>query len=73
MNNQLSNKLHILSVIDDCTVHWSQPRVSGNPPSPRMGHTLTRYANKFILWGGFDGRSWLNDIHFLDTGMLLRA
>ena len=36
-----------------------------------MGHTLTRYSTKIILFGGFDGRSWLNDIHSLDTGISL--
>eukprot|EP01113_Clastostelium_recurvatum_P012332 TRINITY_DN163_c0_g1_i2.p1 TRINITY_DN163_c0_g1~~TRINITY_DN163_c0_g1_i2.p1 ORF type:complete len:1231 (+),score=312.63 TRINITY_DN163_c0_g1_i2:99-3791(+) len=70
MDNQLSNRMLIVCVIDDGTVHWSQPRVSGTVPTPRVGHTLTRYNTRFILWAGFDGRSWLNDLYMLDTATM---
>eukprot|EP01133_Synstelium_polycarpum_P010264 gene10264-11971_t len=66
VNGKISNKVYVISIIDDCTVHWSLPRINSYSPSPRIGHTLTRYGNKFILFGGYDGEQCLNDCHILD-------
>ncbi|GAM20176.1 hypothetical protein SAMD00019534_033510 [Acytostelium subglobosum LB1] len=66
VNGALSNKVYMFSVIDDSTIHWSQPRVNSYLPAARYGHTLTRYGNKFILFGGFNGETCLNDLHLLD-------
>ncbi|KYR01119.1 Kelch repeat-containing protein [Tieghemostelium lacteum] len=61
-----SNKLFVLTIIDDSTVHWSQPRVNGSSPKPRYGHTLTRFGNRFILFGGYDDQTSFNDLNLLD-------
>ncbi|EGC34101.1 hypothetical protein DICPUDRAFT_94884 [Dictyostelium purpureum] len=67
VGGKLSNKVYVLTIMDDSTVHWSMPRISGNlQPSARYGHTFTRYGNKFLLFGGNDGEQCLNDLHSLD-------
>ncbi|EGG14697.1 Kelch repeat-containing protein [Cavenderia fasciculata] len=66
VGGKMSNKVYVITIIDDSTVHWSQPRINSYSPSPRIGHTLTRYGNRFILFGGFDGEKILNDTHLLD-------
>ncbi|KAF2073936.1 hypothetical protein CYY_004760 [Polysphondylium violaceum] len=72
VGNKISNKLYIVTIIDDSTVHWSQARINGQLiPSPRYGHTFTRYGNKFILFGGNDGSNCLNDLYILDPETML--
>ncbi|GAM20267.1 hypothetical protein SAMD00019534_034420 [Acytostelium subglobosum LB1] len=66
VNGKMSNRVYMVLVVGDSTVHWSQPRIGGYSPSSRVGHTLTRYGNKFILFGGYDGDKCLNDAHILD-------
>jgi hypothetical protein len=37
-------------------------------PSPRAYHTVVRYdGHKIILFGGFDGVNYLNDLYELDV------
>jgi hypothetical protein len=35
-------------------------------PSRRFGYVSVVHDNKFILWGGFDGSKWLNDMYEFD-------
>jgi hypothetical protein len=35
-------------------------------PSCRFGYVSVVYDNKLVLWGGFDGQRWLNDMHVYD-------
>ena len=35
-------------------------------PSRRFGYVSVVHNNKFILWGGFDGSRWLNDMYEFD-------
>jgi leucine-zipper-like transcriptional regulator 1 len=35
-------------------------------PSCRFGYVSVVYDNKLVLWGGFDGQRWLNDMHIYD-------
>jgi leucine-zipper-like transcriptional regulator 1 len=37
-------------------------------PSCRFGYVSVVYDNKLILWGGFDGQRWLNDMYVYDFG-----
>ena len=32
-------------------------------PSRRFGYVSVVHNNKFVLFGGFDGSRWLNDMH----------
>jgi hypothetical protein len=36
-------------------------------PSGRCGHTMCAYHDSLVLFGGFDGTKWLNDLHLLNT------
>jgi hypothetical protein len=35
----------------------------------REGHTMVVYGNRLVLFGGFDGYNYLNDLHVFNTGM----
>ena len=42
--------------------------VTGSKPSPRAAHTLTAADEKrVILFGGYDGQKYLNDLWLLDV------
>lgn len=68
VEGDLSSKIYIMTVINDDTVHWSQPRITGDIPPPLKGHSLLRYDKRLILFGGTDGRSFFNEGYFFDTG-----
>mmetsp|Transcript_16875 Transcript_16875/g.20609 ORF Transcript_16875/g.20609 Transcript_16875/m.20609 type:complete len:648 (-) Transcript_16875:63-2006(-) len=40
--------------------------ISSKIPSRRFGYVSVVHNNKFILWGGFDGQKWLNDMYEFD-------
>jgi hypothetical protein len=48
----------------------TQPRtpagVRGQVPTRRFGYVSVVHNNKFVLFGGFDGSRWLNDMHEFD-------
>jgi N-acetylneuraminic acid mutarotase len=69
VEGELSSKINIMTVINDDTVHWSQPRITGDNPPPLKGHSLLRYDKRLVLFGGTDGKSFFNDTFFFDTGM----
>jgi hypothetical protein len=39
---------------------------TGTPPSRRFGYVSVVHDNKFVLFGGFDGTKWLNDMYEFD-------
>jgi hypothetical protein len=41
--------------------------LSGQPPSPRDRHISVVHEDTFYVFGGFDGRSRVNDLHGYDT------
>lgn len=41
--------------------------IRGVPPSPRDGHSCTTVRNYLFVFGGNDGKDYLNDLHVLDT------
>eukprot|EP00536_Pseudo-nitzschia_multiseries_P007689 jgi/Psemu1/196219/e_gw1.183.83.1 len=41
-------------------------RVQLRRPCCRFGYVSATHNNKFILWGGFDGTDWLNDMYVFD-------
>eukprot|EP01122_Echinamoeba_exundans_P011551 TRINITY_DN4626_c0_g1_i1.p1 TRINITY_DN4626_c0_g1~~TRINITY_DN4626_c0_g1_i1.p1 ORF type:complete len:859 (+),score=123.51 TRINITY_DN4626_c0_g1_i1:107-2683(+) len=67
VEGELSSKIYIMTVINDDTVHWSQPRITGDNPPPLKGHSLLRYDKRLVLFGGTDGKSFFNDSFFFHT------
>lgn len=41
-------------------------QVRGKAPSRRFGYVSVVHSGKFVLWGGFDGSRWLNDMYVFD-------
>lgn len=39
--------------------------VSNEPPPPRAYHTMTRIGSRFLLIGGYDGKSTFSDMWWL--------
>lgn len=64
------NELHIL---ETDTQSWYVPKIGGEPPLPRFGHTATLVdsssdqSRKIYSFGGHDGRRSLSDLHIFDT------
>eukprot|EP00547_Thalassionema_nitzschioides_P000425 CAMPEP_0194203698 /NCGR_PEP_ID=MMETSP0156-20130528/3401_1 /TAXON_ID=33649 /ORGANISM="Thalassionema nitzschioides, Strain L26-B" /LENGTH=561 /DNA_ID=CAMNT_0038929497 /DNA_START=35 /DNA_END=1717 /DNA_ORIENTATION=+ len=59
------------SAADETSVALGNPRyvssgVRGQVPSRRFGYVSVVHNNKFVLFGGFDGTRWLNDMHEFD-------
>ena len=40
--------------------------VRGKKPSRRFGYVSVVHNNKLIIFGGFDGSQWLNDMYVFD-------
>ncbi|XP_014777399.1 kelch domain-containing protein 2 isoform X1 [Octopus bimaculoides] len=62
-NNQL--------LIFDCDRHcWSNPKCTGEVPSPRAAHASTRIGNKTYVFGGRHLSNRMNDLYCLDLDTL---
>lgn len=60
------NDLHAL----DCdTYTWRQVQTRGEAPQQRANHSsaVLEETNELVIFGGWNGRERLNDIHILDT------
>lgn len=75
-NNSESGHYQVLDdlcVLNTQTMTWIRPKVSGDVPCARSGHTLTAIGKKLYLFGGGvwnEAEGWVhkfNDIHVLDT------
>ena len=42
------------------------PDIRGKVPSRRFGYVSVVHDNKLVLFGGFDGSRWLNDMYVFD-------
>ena len=42
------------------------PGVRGKVPTRRFGYVSVVHDNKLVLFGGFDGSRWLNDMYVFD-------
>ena len=64
-----SNELFILNLTD---MHWSHINDNDKFPGSRQRHSSVPIDNKRILiFGGFNGTKWLNDLHVLDVALLM--
>ncbi len=66
-----SNELFILNLEDFSWKHFNE--IYG-VPGPRQRHSAIAIDNKNILiFGGFDGLKWLDDLHLLDMYVLMES
>jgi N-acetylneuraminic acid mutarotase len=64
-----SNELFVLNLDD---MNWSHIYDNDKFPGSRQRHSSVTIDNKRILiFGGFDGTKWLNDLHILDVAQLM--
>ena len=75
-----SNKMEILHIIMDCCCccvytednSWSQPEVSGSPPSSRHGHVSVTVGTDIYIHGGMAGTDMFDDLYKFNTGMKIK-
>ena len=46
---------------------WSYPTFEKDLPGARAAHSCDVIANKLYMFGGWNGKKALNDLHMLDT------
>ena len=47
------------------SVQWKRLVVSSEPPPARAYHSMTRIGSRFLLFGGYDGKSTFGDMWWL--------
>ncbi|KAJ9175422.1 hypothetical protein P3X46_013979 [Hevea brasiliensis] len=52
-------------VLDRVSAQWKRLPTSGDPPLARAYHTITCIGSRYLLFGGFDGKSTFGDIWWL--------
>lgn len=52
-------------ILDRATVQWKRLSVSNEPPPARAYHTMTRIGPRFLLIGGYDGKTTFGDMWWL--------
>jgi hypothetical protein len=68
-NSSRLNELHRLNLD---TLTWSGAlSPSGTPPSARSAHTAVIYGNYTYIFGGYNGSSYLNDLHRTDLSTII--
>ena len=49
---------------------WRALKTEGQNPSPRANHSSAVIKNNLCIFGGWDGSKRLNDLYYLDTGLI---
>ncbi|XP_019051619.1 PREDICTED: tip elongation aberrant protein 1 isoform X2 [Nelumbo nucifera] len=52
-------------VLDRVSVQWKRLLTSNDPPSARAYHSMTSVGSRYLLFGGFDGKSTFGDLWWL--------
>jgi len=47
------------------TLTWRAIHATGSPPAPRGGHSCCVIGNNLIVWGGYGGDTFFNDMSML--------
>lgn len=45
------------------TNKWTKLSPQGTLPSPRFGNVAVIHGDSFVVYAGYDGHTWLNDMH----------
>ncbi|KAJ3683454.1 hypothetical protein LUZ60_013681 [Juncus effusus] len=52
-------------ILDRVSAQWKKMSTNNEPPPPRAYHSLTCINNRFLLFGGFDGKTTFGDFWWL--------
>lgn len=52
-------------VLDRVSVHWKRLPISNEGPPPRAYHSMTSIGSRYLLFGGFDGKSTFGDFWWM--------
>ncbi|RAL51167.1 hypothetical protein DM860_005523 [Cuscuta australis] len=52
-------------VLDRVSVQWRRLSTNNDPPDARAYHSMTSIGSRFLLFGGFDGKSTFGDLWWL--------
>ncbi|KAL6066502.1 BTB/POZ domain containing protein [Balamuthia mandrillaris] len=52
---------------EDLKIRWKRRHTRGDAPCRRSGHTATKVGTKLYVFGGYDGKTYCNDLHVFDT------
>ena len=61
-------------MVDTADMRWTSLSgvVRGSPPPPREGHAAAAlHSSSMLVYGGYDDRRWLSDLHVLDVDTLV--
>jgi N-acetylneuraminic acid mutarotase len=61
----VQDDLHVFDITNN---NWAKLQTKGQPPAPRYAHTASIVGKKLIIFGGFNGVRYLDDIVVLDIG-----
>ncbi|CAM8961950.1 unnamed protein product [Rhodiola kirilowii] len=52
-------------LLDRMSVQWKRLPISNEPPPARAYHSMTSIGSRYLLFGGFDGKSTFSDLWWL--------
>ncbi|XP_078169971.1 protein GLUTELIN PRECURSOR ACCUMULATION 3-like isoform X2 [Carex rostrata] len=55
-------------VLDRVSVQWKRMNTNNEPPPPRAYHSMTCVGTRYLLFGGFDGKTTFGDFWWLVQG-----
>lgn len=58
----------VISNILPATHTWRQVSYYGKPPAKRNAFTSVAFSGSMFVFGGYDGKNRLNDLHEFDFG-----
>lgn len=64
----MSFKLFFFFFENTETRTWKKVEPAGAPPVSRFGYVAVVHSHYFCLFGGYDGTTWLNDMHRFNFG-----
>ncbi|XP_022841437.1 tip elongation aberrant protein 1 [Olea europaea var. sylvestris] len=56
---------HDCIVLDRVSAHWKRLPTSNEPPAARAYHSMNFVGSRYLLFGGFDGKSTYDDLWWL--------
>ncbi|PRP74847.1 hypothetical protein PROFUN_09547 [Planoprotostelium fungivorum] len=71
--NKNARETSLSLVPDDLYVYnintnaWTKPNTKGHSPSQRYAHSASVFGKKLVIFGGFNGTHYLDDVNVLDT------